>query len=189
MKIGQKMGAAILAGLTVVSLVATGNVYAKPQEVKELQEVQTEQVEQTALYNVPLDDDLQKHIIETCKRYHIDSSIVFAVICKESGYDAGTVGDGGNSLGLMQIQGKWHRERMERLGCDDLMNPFQNVTVGIDILANLLYRYEGEPERALMAYNAGVAGANTYWFSKGVYSTEYSRAVMAKAEELRGDMK
>lgn len=184
----------MLAFLCAVGLVfAAHNDFDRSSENLPAQDENPPATQETAddvmLYNVPLDAELQAHIVSTCEWYHIDPPIVFAVIWKESNFSASAVGDSGDSLGLMQIQEKWHRERMERLGCDDLTDPFQNVTVGIDILANHLYRYEGEPERALMAYNAGVTGANTYWFSKGVYSTEYSRAVMAKAEELRGDMR
>ena len=73
---------------------------------------------------------------------------------------------------------------MEQLGCTDLHNPYHNVTVGITILASHVERYDGNIEMALVAYNAGASGANKYFFSKGVYSSSYSRAVLETAEEL-----
>ena len=80
-------------------------------------------------YPVPLDADLQAFIINECSAYDIDPALVMAVIDRESEFRADAVGDNCNSFGLMQIQKRWHEDRMERLGCDDLMNPYQNVTV------------------------------------------------------------
>lgn len=139
-----------------------------------------------ATYNVPLDYDLQVYIIQTCEELNIDAGVVMAMIFYESSYQADAIGDGGNSLGLMQIQERWHKERMERLDVTNLLHPYQNVTVGIDILAELLDEYDGNVEMALMAYNAGVTGADQYWFSKGEYSNDYSRKVVELARLLNG---
>ena len=136
------------------------------------------------LYDVPLSEELQLHIIRTSEARDIDPAVVTAVIWKESNYKATAKGDSGKSLGLMQIQPKWHKARMARLDCPDLLDPFQNVTVGVDILADLLAKYDGNISMALMAYNAGSSGANRYWFSKGVYSNSYSKSVLNKADKL-----
>lgn len=136
------------------------------------------------LYDVPLSEELQLHIIQTSEAHDIDPAVIVGVIWKESRYKATAKGDSGNSLGLMQIQPKWHKDRMARLGCSDLLDPFQNVTVGVDILAGLLDKYDGNISMALMAYNAGASGANRYWFSKGIYSNNYSEAVLSTAALL-----
>lgn len=136
------------------------------------------------LYDVPLSEELQLHIIQESEAHGVDPAVIIAMTWKESSYTVAAKGDGGNSLGLMQIQPKWHKERMDRLDCHDLLDPFQNVTVGIDILAGLMSKYDGNISMALMAYNAGAAGANRYWFSKGVYSNSYSKAVLEMAAEL-----
>ena len=146
---------------------------------------ETTATEATAtLYDVPLNTELQLHIIQTCEAHDIDPAVVIGVIWKESTYKASAVGDSGNSLGLMQIQPRWHSERMDRLGCPDLLDPFQNVTVGVDILTGLIDKYDGNISMALMAYNAGDGGAYSYWFSKGIYSNDYSEAVLDKVTEL-----
>lgn len=139
-----------------------------------------------ATYDVPLDYDLQLYIIQTCEELNIDAGVVMAMIFYESSYQADAIGDGGNSLGLMQIQERWHKERMERLDVTNLLHPYQNVTVGIDFLAELLDEYDGNVEMALMAYNAGRSGADKYWFSKGEYSNEYSSKVVDLARLLNG---
>lgn len=136
------------------------------------------------LYAVPMSEELQLHIIQTSEAHGIDPAVVIGVIWKESRYVIDAIGDGGDSLGLMQIQPKWHSDRMDRLGCPDLLDPFQNVTVGVDILAGLISKYDGSISMALMAYNAGPTGANRHWFSKGIYSNSYSEAVLDKAAEL-----
>lgn len=139
-----------------------------------------------ATFDVPLDYDLQVFIIQTCEELNIDAGVVMAMIFFESSYDASAIGDGGNSVGLMQIQERWHKERMERLDVTNLLNPYQNVTVGIDFLAELLDEYDGNVEMALMAYNAGRDGADEYWFSQGEYSNEYSQKVTDLARLLNG---
>ena len=110
---------------------------------------------ETVYYDVPLTQELQEHIFAECEKYGIDPAIVIAMCYRESSYNASAVGDNGRSFGLMQIQQRYHEERMERLGVTDLLDPMQNVTVGIDFLAELLDRYNGDVAKALVAYNRG----------------------------------
>ena len=147
-----------------------------------------EPIETVMLYDVPLDAELQVFIIRLCEEKHIEPSIVIAMIEKESQYDADAIGDGGASYGLMQIQPRWHQGRMDRLGVTDLLDPRQNVTVGVDYLLEMIDRYNGDIECALMAYNAGCGGANQHWFSKGIYSNAYSQGVLERARTLREGM-
>lgn len=131
--------------------------------------------------NVPLDRDIQAHVFDLCEQRGIDPAIVYAMIWRESRYEADTIGDNGNAFGLLQIQPRWHGERMARLGCTDLLNPLQNVTVGIDYLAELIERGNGL-EWAITAYNRGAVGANK---CGGV--SEYAKEVMAEAERMMAD--
>ena len=158
----------------------------EPPEATEATEETTATEPQVILYDVPLGEDLQLYIIGLGERFGIDPAIIFAQIWKESRFNPNSVGDGGASLGLMQIQSKWHSGWMKLLNCPDLLDPYQNVKVGIHILADHYQRY-GDIEMALVAYNAGSTGAYKNYFSKGVYSSKYSSAVMEKAEELRGE--
>lgn len=135
-------------------------------------------------YDVPLTEDLQDVIIDTAGGRGVDPALVLAVIEKESGYNPDASGDNGRSQGLMQIWRSFHEKRMEKLGAANLYDPRDNVIVGIDILAEKLDKYE-DIEKALIAYNAGDAGAKKHYFSKGVYSNGYSRAVLKIAEEIR----
>ena len=58
-----------------------------------------------------------------CKQYDVPYALVLAIIEQESGYEFDKTGDGGQSKGYMQIYEKWHTDRMQNLGCTDLMNP------------------------------------------------------------------
>lgn len=131
---------------------------------------------------IPLEPEVQSYIVELCDQNGIDPAIVFAIIWRESRYDADVIGDNGNAVGLMQIQERFHADRMARLGCDNLSNPLQNVTVGIDYLAELIGRQNGV-EWAVMAYNAGATGAN-----RRGGTSDYARDVLAEAERMRRDV-
>lgn len=173
----------LLAVSAIATIVAVHNEREKipvveaatdiPQAVQE-EKAEEHTTAQVAIYPLPLDEDLQLFIIRSCEARHIDPAVVMAMIEKESACDASAVGDGGDSLGLMQIQPKWHSERMKELGCEDLLNPYQNVTVGIDILETL--SVTGKPiEWVLMAYNGG---------TKDAYQKEAAGEVSRYAKEV-----
>lgn len=129
----------------------------------------------------PLSDDLVQHIEETCYDYAICFELVMAIIEYESNYETRAIGDGGEAYGLMQIQPKWHQERMQRLNVSDLLNPYENIVVGID------YLYEcfvdtGDIFYALMTYNMGYSRATTL-YRQGIYS-QYAQDITARAAEL-----
>ena len=138
------------------------------------QPTETAATETYTYFACELSEDLQTFIFELCEEKQIDPAIIVAMCWKESTYDPGIVGDDGNSYGLMQIQPRWHYERMLRLGCTDLLDPYQNITVGVDFLCELLERY-GSIDKALTAYNQG-------HYSETV--TEYAKTVIAQAELL-----
>ena len=126
------------------------------------------------IYDVPLSVSLQEHIVEQADKHGIDPRIIIAMAFKESTYNEKCIGDGGNSYGLLQVQPRWHYARMQRLGCTDLLDPYQNVTVAVDYLAEQIDRY-GDLEKGLTAYNQG--------HYSGVVS-DYAKVVIALAKEL-----
>lgn len=132
-------------------------------------------------YPCPLDLELQIWIRDLCEDHHIDPAIIMAMCDMESDYRADHMGDGGDAYGIMQIQPQWHEERIERLGVFDLLDPYQNVAVGIDYLAELL-DYGNGIEWALMAYNGGPSYA--YEMEASGIVSDYAQEVMAQAEAL-----
>ena len=136
------------------------------------------------IYPVNLDADLQRYIIETCEEYMINPSIIIAMCFYESSFNADAIGDNGEGMGLMGINPRWCWPEMEKLNCPDMRDPYQNVTVGIDIFAQKLAKYDWNTEMALMSYNAGDAGAHRLWFDKGIYSTTYSSNIINMSWDL-----
>ena len=139
---------------------------------------------QNTHWNIPLTQDLQAYIIYLCEEYNIAPELVIAVIQEESNYNTDAIGDNGTSFGLMQVREMYHERRMHKLGCTNLLDPYQNVTVGIDILSEKLNKYD-TIEEALTAYNAGDAGAYELYFSKGIKANDYALEVMEIAENLQ----
>lgn len=130
------------------------------------------------LYDVPLGEELQLHIISEAEFYGIDPAIVFAMAFYESTFKTDAVSGGGYTLGLLQVQPKWHKKRMERLGCDDLLDPYQNVTVAVDYLAEQIARYDGNVAKGITAYNKGHYGGKV---------TYYAKTILAYAEKLNNE--
>ena len=98
--------------------------------------------------------EINDHIDKMAKRYGLNPDVVKALIEEESGWCESAEGDNGNSIGLMQIQERWHKERMKRLRVTNLYDPEQNITIGCDILSELLNKY-GNYKDALSVYNSG----------------------------------
>ena len=147
----------------------------KPEEPAEVVEAVAEYQEPRPLYDVPLSAEVQRYIFNVSDYYGIEPVLVLAIIERESGYNAEAVGDGGESYGLMQVQARWHIARMDRLGVEDLLNPYQNITVGVDILAECIDRYDGDIEKALTAYNRGSYQGKV---------SEYAKDVLERKERI-----
>lgn len=124
-----------------------------------------------------------------CEQRDIDYYMVVALIERESGYKWDAAGDGGNSVGYMQIGERWHKDRMLEEGVEDLLNPYGNIRVGLNFLQYLNKKYldNSGANCVLMAYNMGESGARSLW-REGIYSTEYSREVLKRADEIRQEL-
>ncbi len=124
-----------------------------------------------------------------CKDAGVDYYTALALIEKESGYRYDNAGDNGASKGLMQINEQWHLERMEDCGATDLYNPFDNMRVGVNFLAEIQDKYlESSGEQCvLMVYNMGATTAKKNW-ANGVYSTSYTRKILQRAKEIKQEL-
>ncbi len=120
--------------------------------------------------DIPLELEVQEALYEACSETGLRYELMLALIRKETDY-RNLMGDGGESYGYCQVQPRWHRERMERLGVTDLMDPAGNFRVACDYLAELLDQYD--LPQALTAYNSGKPG-----------ESEYAETVIGYMEEL-----
>ena len=142
-------------------------------KAEEVPEVEAPAEEKRTYFDVPLSTEVQDHIFKASEYYGIDPAIIVAMCYRESTYNASLIGDNGNSYGIMQIQPRWHYKRMADLGCTDLLDPCQNITVGVDYLAELLEKY-GSIDKALTAYNRGSYNGTITAYAKAVMETARS---------------
>ena len=90
------------------------------------------------------------------KKNGLPPSFVHSVVAAESGYQPNAVSPKG-AIGLMQLMPATAQAYRA-----DPHDPAQNVEAGAAYLRELLIRYNGDPQRALAAYNAGPGAVDKY---------------------------
>lgn len=121
--------------------------------------------------DIPLSNEVQEYIHTLCEEYNLAYSFIIALIDTESNFKTDVV-SATDDYGLMQINACNHREGF------DYLDPYDNVTMGIEMLSDLAKKYD-DVESVLMAYNFGEAGAKKLW-KQGIYSTDYTKKVLDK---------
>lgn len=131
----------------------------------------------------------QVYLWDLCNEAKVDYYMVLAMIERESGYRYNALGDNGNSKGLLQVQERWHKERMQAVGATDLYNPYDNMRVAVNFIKEIQDRYleSSGAHCVLMVYNMGASGAKKLW-SQGIYTTEYSRQILQRAQEIKQEL-
>lgn len=119
-----------------------GSVAGQEKEIKhtEAKAVKVEEVKELSIYE------------RYGKQYGISPKLLKAIAIVESGENPNMVGDGGDSIGLMQVQPKWHSHRLKP--GEDLLDPEVNIRVACEYLTELMSKYDTLDE-VLTAYNAG----------------------------------
>lgn len=165
------MVAAALAIILLISQDRNNKVLRLEAEIRQEVESRSAQARQEALAgsiqvlqyryikDCPLPKKVQREIFHICEDNSLSFELVMSLICEESGWDSECISDNGESVGLMQIQKRWHAELMDKTGCTDLTDPVQNVRVGTALLKRHFSTYQ-DPAWALMAYNGGQAYAD-----------------------------
>lgn len=129
-----------------------------------------------------LPECMQKFTYIICQQNGIDYALALAIMEVESGYKWDAYCSEG-SKGYMQVNVKWHEDRMDKLNVDNVENPYFNIMVAVDYLAELQGRFDTEAE-VLTAYNYGVTGAYKHVWNKGLTETEYSKAVQQAKQRI-----
>ncbi|GIG54708.1 LysM peptidoglycan-binding domain-containing protein [Demequina activiva] len=111
--------------------------------------------------DVPSRDQMQAMIIETARHYGVDPALAQAIAYQESGFNMRAVSPA-NAIGAMQVipsTGEWVSELVGREL--DLLDPQDNVTAGVALLAHL--QRDGRAlETAIAGYYQGEAGVRKY---------------------------
>lgn len=90
------------------------------------------------------------------KKNGLPPNFVHSVVAAESGYQPNALSPKG-AIGLMQLM-----PATAQLYGADPHDPAQNVEAGAAYLRELLIKYDGDPRRALAAYNAGPGAVDKY---------------------------
>lgn len=127
---------------------------------------------------IPLTYDLQDTMRTACEEYGCPYPLALAVAEVESNFDMEAMGAVGE-VGVMQLNPGPENTYWINLQAEtnqDPTTPAGNIVCGVYLLGTHLVNYE-DPEKALMAYNMGPAGALQAW-EAGITSTEYTEKVM-----------
>lgn len=126
-----------------------------------------------------IDSDIPVEVQEAAEKwgkiYNICPEFLMAMAFKESSYIP-TVSNG-NCLGLMQVNPRWHGERIERLGVTDIYSIDGNMAVAADYLAELFNKYE-DPAVVLMVYNGDSRA------QEEGYISDYAEKILTLSAEL-----
>lgn len=123
-------------------------------------------------------------IVRESRRQGLDPVMVAAVIEIESRFDPFAKSHVG-ACGLMQLMPPTARElltaRNALVDARHLFNPVLNIELGTAYLARLLHRFDGDVQRALVAYNAGPSVARSLVHGSKAYRRlqAYPRLVLA----------
>lgn len=97
--------------------------------------------------------------------YDVDEFLVYSIIKAESGHNKDAVSPKG-ATGLMQIMDSTAIDVMNRLkieeDLDRLTDPDFNIRIGTYYVKYLLERYDGNIDKAIAAYNAGLSNADRW---------------------------
>lgn len=188
-----------LAALTVLAsvllIIVVARVMAEPETelAEEAETVETAgdvqllpllelgESEQPVFYceEIPLTIEEQMELFNAADAFDIWYPLAVAMVDVETSFQ-NVAGDGGASIGYLQVNGTLHTALMEQVGATDLWVPRDNFRTGLAYLAQQLERTD-TVHKALMAYNMGPSGAAAAW-KEGVYETEYSQKVVERAE-------
>lgn len=165
--------------ISCIAVASDSDDQMEPVDVKDFDPVviQSPELRTWVKYPVPLSDELQKYTEEICREYAVPASVVFAVMEAETGgtFDPELKGDMYDgqyrSFGLMQVMASEHTDRCLRLNAYNLLDPRQNIRVGVDFLAELIAYYDGDYRAALSFYNSDSTG-------------QYAEMVLSRAEVL-----
>ncbi len=125
-----------------------------------------------------LSDEAFEACNEIGEEYGISPELIMAIAETESSGNPNA--KNGSCEGLMQVAGRWHKDRMKRLDVEDIYDERGNILIATDYLLELFEEYE-DVTRILDEYNGNSAAAGNE--ERGIVS-EYAETVLSRAAEL-----
>lgn len=156
------------------SYIAEEKEILKPEIISKPRIIQLVELE----YQDPdIPDAVEEAAIRYGEQYDICPEFLEALAWRESRYHPDAVSSDGSCIGICQVNPRWHRDRMERLGKGDLYDIDCNMNVAADYLAELFEKHPGDPNIVLMRYN----GDSTW---KSGETSDYAEDILKKSAEL-----
>lgn len=173
---GKAKGAEIIRRVVLVSLLVGGLILAFLS--------QTIRIAAKTQQDLP-DDEIPRDIKYYCeyvgKSYNICPELLEALAFSESRFKPEVKNR--DCWGLMQINVKIHKDRINNLGYkkEDMLDPYKNLVVAADILSELYEKYEDENPIILMIYAGQYNAVKRY--KKNGQVTEYVKDVLTRSEK------
>lgn len=128
-----------------------------------------------------------QYVCDICSEYKFVDDLpllIMAMMEVESNFDPGLTSSAG-CVGLMQVSPYWNKDRAERLGADDLWDPYDNILVAVDLLQDLYFNYANEDiVLAVMMYNMDFSAARSM-YNRGQWSP-YAVNVFEIFDSMKG---
>ena len=125
-----------------------------------------------------ISDEYISYIENAASEYHLCPEMIEAIIEHESSGQANAIN--GSCKGLMQVNVPYHMERMHRLGVSNIYDPYSNIVVGCDYLAELFEEYD-DIGTVLMVYNGS---SNAIDRGEAGKYTDYAEKIIERSMEL-----
>lgn len=156
MKSVSKFIGVTLAAIIVMAVVITGSIF--PNKYSDL-------------------------ISRAAQEFNVDGSLVRAVIWQESRFNPSAVSNKG-AMGLMQIMPATFDECALAVGALYPFDPNDSIRCGTYYLSKLIARFNGDYNKAIMAYNAGAAYIERTPLNEVYSQTQHYLAQVKKAHKF-----
>lgn len=138
------------SGLTAPSAVSFAETLGKAED--KLQKAAAGPVASSGTHS-----EVANLIQTTAAKYNLDPKLAMAVATAESGLEPQAVSPAG-AMGVMQLM----PETAHSLGVQNITDPKENIEGGVRYLRQLLNTFNGDPVKAVAAYNAGPEAVKQY---------------------------
>ncbi len=186
-----------MLGAITLTLVATTQPLVAPNAIQEALQPTIESpsplravLEERAPYWHPLTRErVADAIEESTERHAIDPALVLAIITTESRFRTKAKSPVG-AIGLLQLLPNTAASFARRAGVrwrgpQTLEHPIHNVRIGVEYLAWLIDRFDGDVDHAVAAYCYGPMRIRRILAARELGRTEYNRRVLAALDALR----